>query len=93
MNESETNEMKQQIFAQLDDFDEYAFRFPFDCPHLNKIYLLPFFQQPTFYNTTALRTVYQAETALRFCRQVPSRCRKITLGHFHMVKFPTSHSE
>lgn len=24
MNESEANEMKQQIFAQLDDFDEYV---------------------------------------------------------------------
>ena len=32
MNESEANEMKEQIFAQLDEFDEYAaFRFSFDC--------------------------------------------------------------
>ena len=55
MNESEANEMKEQIFAQLDEFDEYvAFRFSFNCQLVTNIYLSIFFQQPTFYNTTSL---------------------------------------
>ena len=59
MNESEANEMKQQIFAQLDEFDEYgAFQFSFDCLLVTNIYLSLFPQQPTFYNTTALRAMY-----------------------------------
>ena len=36
MKESEANEMKEQIFAQLDEFDEYvAFGFSFDCLLVN----------------------------------------------------------
>lgn len=60
MNESEANEMKQQIFLQLDEFDEYvpAFRFSFDCLLVTNIFLQLFFQQPTFYNTTALRAMH-----------------------------------
>lgn len=59
MNESEANEMKQQIFAQLDEFDEcVAFRFTLDCLLVTNIYISLFFQQPTFYNTKALRTMH-----------------------------------
>ena len=58
MNESEANEMKEQIFAQLDEFDEYAaFRFSFDCLLVTNIFL-SIFQQPPFYNTTSLRAMY-----------------------------------
>ena len=58
MSESEANEMKQQIFTQLDEFDEYVvFRFPLDCLILTNIYLSLSFQKPTFYNTTALRVM------------------------------------
>ena len=40
MNELEANEMKQQIFAQLNEFDEYvAFQFSFDCLLVTNIYL------------------------------------------------------
>lgn len=45
MNESEANDMKEQIFAQLDEFDEYvAYRFSFDCLIVTDIYLSRFFQ-------------------------------------------------
>ena len=58
MNESEANEMKQQIFLQLDEFDEYvAYRFSFDRALVTNILSL-FFQQPAFYNTTALRAMH-----------------------------------
>ena len=51
--------MKQQIFDQLDEFDEYvAFRFSFDYLLVTDIYLSLFFQEPTFYNTTALRAMH-----------------------------------
>jgi serine/threonine-protein phosphatase 4 regulatory subunit 2 len=47
MNESEANEMKEQIFAQLDEFDEYvAFRFSFDCLLVTNIYQSSFSSPP-----------------------------------------------